>query len=85
MRPDEVDAFTTTDILSGKKPVLVVVHDGDGDWQFFSSDDVSLDGARLVSLEQIIKLDASFLELVSKLRPGSRAYRFSEYEEWRLE
>ncbi len=43
--------FTTRQWLDEKKPVLRVVHDEDGDWQFLTGDQLQED-ARIVALEQ---------------------------------
>ena len=48
--------FTTRQLLEGKKEIVMVVHDEDGDWQFLTEDGQE-DDIRLVSLEQMIRLD----------------------------
>ena len=67
--------FTTHQILVKSSPILRVIHDEDGDWQFLNSDD-SLDekDARIVSLGEIISLDYT-LSAVMNLPKGKQANR----------
>jgi hypothetical protein len=53
--------FTTRQWLELDKPILQVVHDSDGDWQFLTGDQMP-DDIRLVSLEQIILRDKTLNE-----------------------
>lgn len=48
--------FTTRQWLDLNKPILRVVHDIDGDWQFLTGDQMPED-IRLVALEQMVKRD----------------------------
>jgi len=54
--------FTTRQWLEKRKPILRVVHDEDGDWQFLTGDQIQED-ARIVSLEQMILRDTTLNEL----------------------
>ena len=47
-----LDVFTTRQWLEQNDPVLRVVHDEDGDWQFLTGNQI-IDDARLVSLEEM--------------------------------
>ena len=53
--------FTTRQWLDFDKPILKVVHDFDGDWQFLTGDQMP-DDIRLVSLEQIVLRDKTLNE-----------------------
>lgn len=48
--------FTTRQWLEHGKPILRVVHDNDGDWQFLTGDQI-LEDARIVALEKMIIKD----------------------------
>lgn len=52
----DLGIFTTRQWLDLNKPILRVVHDIDGDWQFLTGDQMQED-IRLVSLEEIVKSD----------------------------
>lgn len=62
-------------ILERLEPILWVSHDADDHgWQFIGTSDASLVDARLVCLEEIVRLDPSVLE-VADLLPGWQAFR----------
>jgi len=54
--------FTTHHVLDGK-PVLHVFHNENGDWQFHSEDAPQSQDGRVVSLEQMLKLDPTLNEI----------------------
>lgn len=54
--------FTTRQWLELDKPILRVVHDKDGDWQFLTGDQMPED-IRLVGLEQIVLRDKTLNEV----------------------
>jgi len=65
--------FTTSHWLDQNKPILRVVHDYDGDWQFLTGDEI--DGnAKLVALEQMTLRDKTLNE-VFDLEYGEEAER----------
>jgi hypothetical protein len=65
--------FTTRQWLELGKPILHVIHDNDGDWQFLTGDQMP-DDAKLVSLEQMIIKDNTLNE-VFNLEYGEQARR----------
>lgn len=75
--------YTTSQALNGE-PILYVYHNKDGDWQFHTSLEPNLDDAKLVSLEEITKLDPKINELYH-LQFGWWAWRDSKDEEWKFE
>ncbi|WP_129054891.1 DUF2185 domain-containing protein [Flavobacterium sp. YO64] len=79
--------FTTTFVLKEKKTITYVTHDAeDGAWQFFSNDKFESfeKVAQIVSLEQIIKIDKTLLELAD-LPLGYIATRKSLKDKWKIE
>jgi hypothetical protein len=54
--------FTTRQWLELKKPILRVVHDDDGDWQFLTGDQMPED-IRLVALHELIDRDKTLNEI----------------------
>ena|ERR1700743_3476321 len=72
--------FTTRQWLELEQPILRVVHDTDGDWQFLTGDQLPED-ARLVSLDQIVGKDNTLNE-VFNLDYGKAADRLHIGGEW---
>jgi hypothetical protein len=60
--PKNLGIFTTRQWLDLDKPILRVVHDIDGDWQFLTGDQMPGD-IRLVALEQMVLRDKTLNEV----------------------
>ena len=78
--------FTTKFVVKDKKEITYVTHDiEDGAWQFFSNDrfDNFEEVAMLVSLDEIIKMDKTVLE-IADLTLGFIATRQSTKEKWEI-
>lgn len=71
--PKKLTTFTTRQWLEENKPILRVVHDDDGDWQFLTGDQMPED-IKIVALEELIKRDNSLNE-VFDLEYGEEAER----------
>ena len=54
--------FTTRQWIEQQKPILRVIHDKDGDWQFLTGDQMP-DDIKLVALEQLILKDNTLNEV----------------------
>ncbi len=65
--------FTTRQWIEEHKPILKVVHDDDGDWQFLTGDQMPED-IRLVCLEQMLKADLTLNDIFN-LDYGEEAER----------
>jgi hypothetical protein len=72
--------FTTKQWLDLKSPILNVVHDSDGDWQFLTGDQMPED-IRLVCLDEIIKSDMTLNDLFD-LDYGECAVREKVGDKW---
>lgn len=75
--------YTTKQVLQGE-PILYAYHNDDGDWQFHSSAEPKVEDAKLICLEEIIKLDPSLNEIYH-LQYGWAAYRGSKDDGWKYE
>jgi len=78
--------FTTKFILNNGKDITTVHHyEEDGAWQFSSSDEIGdfEEAARVVSLDEIVKLDDTLLE-ISDLPEGFMAFRNSKIDKWEI-
>ncbi len=74
--------ITTKDIILGMKPILLVSHDlEDGMWEFLDSEDVDENNARIVSLDEMLKIDSSITGL-HDLPLGWIAYRSDINDSW---
>lgn len=78
--PKNLATFTTRQWLEEQKPILRVVHDNDGDWQFLTGDQMPED-IKIVALEQLIKRDNTLNE-VFDLEYGEEAEREFVGGEW---
>ncbi|MDD5058660.1 MAG: hypothetical protein PHQ60_12390 [Sideroxydans sp.] len=82
-QPKNSAVITLKQIVVGKAQILRVTHDAnDHGWQFLNPNiEVIESNASVVSLEQIVKLDPSILELAN-LPPGWSAWRTKVGEKW---
>lgn len=78
---EDLAVITLHRIVDGSQSILYVVHDEDGDWQFLDGGDVSEEDAAIVSLKQIVQLEAS-LKTLADLPPGWAAERASAAQPW---
>jgi hypothetical protein len=71
--PKNLATFTTRQWLDQLKPILHIVHENDGDWQFLTGDQMPED-IRVVALEQLVITDNTLNEIFN-LEYGERAER----------
>jgi hypothetical protein len=69
-------------LFNQHRPILVVVRSvGDGQWMFLADENPLIDLAVSVTLEEIVKLDSTVVE-VSDLAPGWKAIRTGYGRPW---
>ena len=74
-QPRDCATLTMLQVLDGSEPVLLVSHDADDHgWQFIGASDASVSDAKMVSLDHMVHLDPTVLE-VADLPPGWQAVR----------
>lgn len=74
-QPRNCATFTTRAVLDGSEPILFVSHDADDHgWQFIGRSGAVMADARVVTLEEMVCLDPTVLE-VADLAPGWQATR----------
>jgi hypothetical protein len=83
-QPRDTAAFITSQVLERTEPILHVVHDEDGEWQFIGSTDGTIENARLICLHHPVDMDPSVLELAD-LPIGWHAVRDSPESSWMRE
>lgn len=74
-----LSVFTSRHILEEGAPVLYVVHDEEGDWQFLGSEDVVDEDVRIISMKQMLEHDPSLHKLANMPR-GMEAIRNNRNE-----
>jgi hypothetical protein len=76
--------FTTRYVIEEKSPILFVIHDNDGSWQFHGSENnLNDDDIRIAALSEIIKFDPSILE-IADLPEGCEAMRSDKNASWKV-
>ena len=84
--PDDLKTpvFTTKYVVTDKKEITYVSHDADdGSWEFLSDDIIKdyVPVAKVISLEQMIKIDPTLLELAD-MPLGYFANRKTKKDKW---
>jgi hypothetical protein len=78
-------AVIATKYITDKNSVIVsVFYDEDGDWQFFSQEEVNEDDARVLSVQQILKIDNTLADIPS-LSKGQSAFRVNKDSLWQIQ
>ncbi len=72
--------YTTQQVLNGD-PILYVYHNEDGDWQFHTSDNPNVDDAKLVALDELVKIDPT-INQIFYLPYRSYAWRKFVGDDW---
>lgn len=79
---ENLAVITTKFVIENNSPILSVFRDEEGDWQFFGFEEVEEQDARVVSLEEILKIDPSIQEILW-LSNGMTAHRENAQVEWK--
>ena len=75
--------FTTKQVVGKFEPISIVIHDADGEWQFLSGRNVTMEDMMIITLEQILAVDSSIEEILN-IDQGKRAHRFND-DVWEVE
>jgi hypothetical protein len=78
---DNKAVFTTRFVVEENSEIVYVLHDHEGDWQFFSNDEATEQDARVVAMDVILELDPSIQEILD-IPPGTEAWREDKDTEW---
>ena len=83
MNEMSICVFTTRKVVIERSPILRIVYDDDGDWQFFAENDIpSSQSVMLISMDEILQIDKSIEEIMSLLSVGQTACRKSKKSPW---
>ena len=80
--PESVAVVTLARVIDGSQPILIVVHDEDGDWQFLDGGKVTEQDAATVSLKRVVDLEPAVKNLAD-LPPGWAAERDATDKPWK--
>jgi hypothetical protein len=78
---EELGVFSSRLVMDGRKPILLVFHEEDGDWQFLSSYEEHEDEIVLLHLGHVLDWDST-LRALEDLPGGWKAWRESVADEW---
>ena len=74
--------ITTKHVINNNSPIIRVIHEKDGDWQFLGKEEnLSESDAFVLSVEEILCLDKSLQDVLS-LPLRKQAYRTSPKDNW---
>ena len=74
-------AITTKYVVNNNSIIVSVFYDEDGDWQFMGEEEVSAEDAIVVSIQEMIDIDKSLVNLPD-LKEGESAYRKNKESIW---
>lgn len=74
-------AITTKYVVNNNSIIVSVFYDEDGDWQFLGEEEVSEEDAIVVSIQEMIEIDKSLVNLPD-LKEGESAYRKNKESIW---
>jgi hypothetical protein len=78
-----VAVFTSRYVMKNKSPIVYVTLHDDGCWEFYSKETITESEIMIVSLQEIINVDASIKEILN-LQVGFYAMRKDKSEEWQI-
>ena len=74
-------AITTKYVVNNNSIIVSVFYNEDGDWQFLGEEEVSEEDAIVVSIQEMIDIDKSLVNLPD-LKEGESAYRKNKESIW---
>lgn len=84
-QPKNAVAITTKEVMNKSSDILRVTHDlDDHGWQFLGKNGADIEQAMVVSMENVVSLDTSVLE-IAEIQPGQSATRKSKNDDWVIE
>ncbi len=80
----DTTVITCVHVINKERPILRVVHDKDGDWQFLCGDVHSTKDGRIISLNEAFQIDNSICK-IAYIKKGKTAIRTGSNAEWVIE
>ncbi|MBI2285192.1 MAG: hypothetical protein HYU71_15885 [Bacteroidetes bacterium] len=75
------EVYTLKQVVHDGMPIVYVVHDKDGNWQFLSRGEVSESDLMIISLKQMLEIDSSIEEILW-IPEGIEAIREGPSKKW---
>jgi hypothetical protein len=80
--PEDTACITCTHVLNKQNPILYVIHDKDGSWQFLCGQNNHTEAnAKVISLKQIVAIDETINDLF-EMPLGVGVERKSRLDNW---
>jgi hypothetical protein len=68
-------------VVQKKQPILYIIHNSDGEWQFFADVRTQLDPVVELSIRDLIAIDSTIID-VAYLKKGWKAWRTDKASPW---
>jgi hypothetical protein len=68
-------------VVEKKQPILYVIHNNEGEWQFLADERVQLDPVVELSIHDLIAIDSTIID-VAYLKKGWKAWRTDKTSPW---
>ena len=74
--------ITTKNVINNNFPIIRVIHDEDGDWQFLGDEEnLTEDDAVVISIEELLSIDKSVKEVLN-MPIEKQAMRINKESPW---
>jgi hypothetical protein len=74
--------ITTKNIINNNFPIIRVIHDEDGDWQFLGDEEnLTEDDAVVISIDELLSIDKSIKEVLN-MTIDKQAMRINKESPW---
>ena len=83
MEKSSLGVFTTKKLFSKTLELDLIIYDEEGDWQFLNStEDLETANALIVSIDEILSLSATLLDVIYNMSIGTVAMKLQG--EWKI-
>ena len=83
MEKSSLGVFTTKKVFSKTLELDLIIYDEEGDWQFLNStEDLETANALIVSIDEILSLSATLLDVIYNMSIGTVAMK--RQGEWKI-
>jgi hypothetical protein len=68
-------------VVQKKQPILYVIHNNEGEWQFLADETMQLDPVVVLSIRDLVAIDSTVTD-VAYLKKGWKAWRTDKASPW---
>jgi hypothetical protein len=79
--PPSTLVVTQRVVIQKKQPILFVVHNDEGEWQFLAEETMQLDPVVVLSIRDLVDIDSTVTDL-AYLKRGWKAWRTDKASPW---